>query len=1124
MRMPVRSGLCAALGVVGALAVGASPALAASPWWHVTSRIVPSNLKPGGEGTIVVEAINIGDAPSSGPITLSDALPAGVMLQKASLFEFSSTEDFAKLCTTSLSGLSCTYTEEVKVRPAVLPYEHLEMLLSVKVEPGAASGIGKVRISGGGASSAAITQPVAVSEVVPAFGVEDFTIVPEEEGGAIDARAGSHPYQLTATLTFNRSDLNPLKPPALPRNLQFKLPPGQIGNATALPQCNATDFAHIEKGGGANRCSSDTAIGVAVVTGAVQAPKETPFIVPVFNLTPALGEPARFGFEILRNPVILDTAVRSGPGEDYGVTINVNNITQLASFLSSVVTFWGAPADPSHNESRGWGCIAGGAYAEEAGPCIPSEQRHPAAFLTLPTNCSAPFTAVLEGVSWPLQAAPGGVPLPRREYNLKDGFGNPLAISACNQVPFGPTISAAPTTDRASAPSGLDFNLNFDDEGLINANGVAQSQLNKTVVTLPEGLTINPSAGVGLGDCTLADYAAETIESAPGAGCPNNAKLGTVEIETPLLAQTIHGSVFIAQPHENPFNSLVAIYIVAKNPETGVLIKLAGKVTPNPVTGQLTTTFENNPQLPFDHFNLHFREGQQAPLISPPVCGAYDTVAELTPWSDPTATLTDTSPFTITKGFDGGACPAGGVPPFNPQIQAGTLNNNAGAFSSFYLRLTRTDADEEISSFSTSLPPGLAGVLTGIPFCPVADIALARTKTGAQEESQPSCPAASQLGHSLVGAGAGAVLAYTPGKVYLAGPYNGDPFSLVSVTSAVVGPFDLGTVVIRFGLRIDPHTAQVSVDPTASEPIPTIIQGIVTHVRDIRVYMDRPSFTFNPTSCTPMAISSTLTGNQGTAATVSSPFQAASCANLKFQPKVSVTTGAKTSKANGASLNFKISYPKGAMGSDSWFKYAKFDIPKQLPARLTTIQKACLAKVFESNPAACPPASLIGHAIVHTQVLPVPLEGPVYFVSYGGEKFPDAVLVLKGYGITVDLVGQTFINGKTGITSATFASTPDVPFESIEVTVPSGPFSEFGANLPVKAKGSLCGQKLVMPTRFKAQNGLEITQNTRIGVTGCPKAKTRTQLLKAALAACHRKHSKGKRTSCEKQARRRYGR
>jgi hypothetical protein len=451
------------------------------------------------------------------------------------------------------------------------------------------------------------------------------------------------------------------------------------------------------------------------------------------------------------------------------------------------------------------------------------------------------------------------------------------------------------------------------------------------------------------------------------------------------------------------------------------------------------------------------------------------------------------------------------------------VNNVAGAFSPCYLRLARTDGESEIKSFSTNLPPGLVGVLSGIPFCPEPNIALARSNTGAQEESSPSCPSQSLLGHSLVGTGVGAVLAYTPGKIYLAGPYNGDPFSLVSVTSAVVGPFDLGTVVVRFGLRIDPRSAQVSVDPTASEPIPHIIQGIVTHVRDIRVTIDRPNFTLNPTSCNPMGISSTLASNLGQSTTISSPFQAANCASLKFQPKLTVTTAAKSSKATGASLNFKIAYPKDALGTQSWFNEAKFDIPKQLPARLTTIQQACLASTFEHNRGACPRHSIIGHAIVHTPVLPVPLEGPVYFVSYGGAAFPDAVVVLDGYGVHIELHGNTFINGKTSVTSATFKNTPDVPFESIEVSIPTGPFSEFGANLPASAHGSFCGQKLVMPTFFKASNGLEIQQNTPVGVTGCGKAKTRAQLYAAALKACHRKHNKGKRAGCENQARRRYG-
>jgi hypothetical protein len=544
-----------------------------------------------------------------------------------------------------------------------------------------------------------------------------------------------------------------------------------------------------------------------------------------------------------------------------------------------------------------------------------------------------------------------------------------------------------------------------------------------------------------------------------------------------------------------------------------VLIKLAGKVTPNPVTGQLVTTFDNTPQLPFSHFNFHFREGAQAPLISPSTCGTYETKAALTPWSDPASVLTDTSAFTITSGVGGGPCPAGGVPPFSPGIQAGLLNNNAGSFSPFYLRLTRTDAEQQISGFSTDLPSGLTGDLSGIPFCPEANIALARTKTGAQEEASSSCPAASQVGHTLVGTGVGAVLAYVPGKIYLAGPYNGDPFSLVAVTSAKVGPFDLGTVVLRFALRIDPYTARVSVDPTASEPIPTIIDGIVTHVRDIRVYIDRSNFTLNPTSCEPLKIASTLTAHEGASATITSPFQAASCANLKFEPKFAVSTSGKTSKANGASLTVKLTYPSTPQGSQANIKKVKVELPTQLPSRLTTLQKACTAKQFDANPAGCPAESVIGHARAVTPLIPVALEGPAYFVSNGGEAFPNLIMVLQGYGVTIDLVGDTFIS-KAGITSSTFKAVPDQPVGSFELTLPQGRFSALTANgnlcaltrtvtrskrvtrhvhghrrkVTVKVKKAVAAP-LQMPTEFVAQNGAEIHKITPIAVTGCARAK-----------------------------------
>jgi hypothetical protein len=356
--------------------------------------------------------------------------------------------------------------------------------------------------------------------------------------------------------------------------------------------------------------------------------------------------------------------------------------------------------------------------------------------------------------------------------------------------------------------------------------------------------------------------------------------------------------------------------------------------------------------------------------------------------------------------------------------------------------------------------------------------------------------------------------------IYLTGPYKGAPFGLSIVTPVIAGPFNLGTIITRAKIEVDPRTAQITI---TTDALPQIVDGVPTDLRSINSIIDRPGFLFNPTNCNPAEFTGTAFSAQGASAAIASHFGVGSCQSLKFTPKLAVATSGKASKANGASLSFKISYPKGAIGTQSWFNEAKFDLPKQLPARLTTLQKACLAATFEANPASCPGPSLIGHAIVHTPVLPVPLAGPVYFVSYGGAKFPEAVIVLQGDGVTVDLHGETFIS-KAGITSATFRNTPDVPFEAIEVTIPAGPFSEFGANLPASAKGSFCGQKLVMPTLFKAQNGLEIHQKTPIGVSGCAKAKalTRAQKLVKAMKACKKK-PKGKRAGCEKQARKKYG-
>jgi hypothetical protein len=596
----------------------------------------------------------------------------------------------------------------------------------------------------------------------------------------------------------------------------------------------------------------------------------------------------------------------------------------------------------------------------------------------------------------------------------------------------------------------------------------------------------------------------------------------------------------------NPFNSLLALYIVARLPDRGIIVKAAGQVTADPFTGQLVTTFDGLPPLPFSTFTFKFHSGATAPLVTPPGCGSYTVQAQLTPWAVPSQLLAPAiPPFPITSAFDGGACPSGGVPPFAPQVLAGTQNNKAGSYSPMYLRVIRGDGEQEITGFASQLPAGLTANLSGVPFCSEAAIALARTKTGAQEESEPSCPAQSQIGHTLVGAGVGSVLAQAAGKIYMAGPtlpegpnQPGAPFSIAAITSAKVGPFDLGTVVVHLPLQINPETAAVTIPAGAADQIPHIIKGIVVHVRDIRVYIDKQAFTLNPTSCERQTFSATVIGSgqsfvnpaDDVPVTVTDPFQAADCANLAFKPSFKVSTSGKTSRANGASLTAKLTYPTAPQGSQANISRVKVDLPKQLPSRLTTLQKACTAAQFNANPAGCPAASFIGHAKAVTPILPVPLEGPAIFVSHGGEAFPSLEIVLQGYGVTIDLVGSTFIS-KSGITSSTFKTVPDQPVTSFELTLPEGKFSALAAN------GNLCSvtttatvkkkvtkkvhgktvhrtistkvtkpASLTMPTEFVAQNGAVIHQSTPISVTGCAKGKKAAKKKKGK----KNKSSKGK--------------
>jgi uncharacterized repeat protein (TIGR01451 family) len=1097
-----------AVGVAGA--VGVSAASAESPWWNLSSTARPANLPPGGEGTVVVKAVNIGDQTTSGNMTLSDTLPAGLTVQSAGFYvsSISGSTDLSGLgtCVTTPSRVQCGYPGEFEL-PAVKPYEFVELRIVVKVATGAVSGESHLAMTGGGAPDASFEQQLVVSGAPTPFGAEDFRFIPEEEGGAVDLRAGSHPFQLTASFSLNQT-ADVTKPPALPKDLRFQLPPGLVGNATAVAQCSERDFAQIAEDGHTDLCPADTAIGVATVNLYTEF-LET-YSVPLFNLAPRPGEPARFGFEIQKSPVMIDTSVRSG--HDYGVTSSVSDITQLVGFLSSQISFWGVPGDPRHDQSRGWACVPGGA---EGQPCLTTHEHNPAPLLTLPTSCNGPLTTTLEGDSWPTKASPAGIVLPQREYQLKDGLGRATEMTGCDQLPFDPSINVTPDGTAGSTPTGLNVDVHVPQEETANASGLAEAAPKDITVALPEGVAVNPSSGDGLGACSeglagftgfaeidpifepgtktatftprlpgsIAALAAGETESLRQAVnfCPNASKVATVKLKTPILPNTIEGAAYLANQNENPFGGLLALYVIAEDPVSGVLVKLAGNVHVTE-TGQLVTTFENSPQAPFEDAELHFFGGERAPLATPARCGAYTTTASMTPWSG-SATSTSSSTFSITSGPNGSPCPGASLP-FSPSLTGGTTNINAGSLSPLTTTIAREDGNQNLQSVQLHMPAGLEGILAGVKLCDEADA------------NAGTCSAESQIGETTVSAGVGADPVNVTGKVYITEKYAGAPFGLSIVNPVKTGPFDLehdtsnpnnqppcDCLVVRAKIEVDPLTAQLTIttDPSGPHAIPHLIDGIPVQIKRVNVLINRKPFTFNPTNCSAFAITGSIASDEGATQPLSVPFQATNCATLKFTPKFAAATSGKTSKANGASLHVKLTYPKAPQGTQANIAKVKVDLPKQLPSRLTTLQKACAAAVFDANPASCPAASVVGHAKATTPLVPVPLEGPAYFVSHGNEAFPSLIVTLQGYGVTVDLVGTTFIS-KAGITSSTFKSVPDVPVGSFELTLPEGKYSALAAN------GNLCAGAMVMPTAFVAQNGAEIHQSTPISVEGCSSA------------------------------------
>jgi hypothetical protein len=860
------------------------------------------------------------------------------------------------------------------------------------------------------------------------FGIADFRAELTAEGGLPATQAGSHPLALSLTTELNPSAAagEPLTEGYL-RDLSFELPPGLIENPTAVQPCTQADFhsprnSPWEQSLSGESCPDRAQVGILTLRSSYAGGSTRSF--GLFNLAPPPGAPSELGANPYGAPIIFVPSLRQADGE-YGITLATRSLTQLTDVSALTLTIWGNPWSILHNSERG-NCLNEAEPGFGWAKCsIGRPAKNPAtAYLTLPTSCDGPLRFTATATSW----SEPGVPTQASETP---------ALNDCGALAFEPTPAAQLSDPRASSPSGYEFDINVDTSGVANPRGRASSPVRKAVVTLPAGVTVNPSVGAGLGVCTPAQYQAETPTSPPGAGCPGESKIGDFSVRTPIVSGTLEeGSIFLAAPYENPFNSLLAVYLVAKSVDRGILVKVAGELRADAATGRLTASFDQLPQLPYSQLRIHFREGQRSPLATPAACGAISTEADLTPWRDAGLVRHASLPASITSGVGGGPCPQG-LAPFTPKVAGGTLNSQAGAFSPFYLHLTRTDVEQEITSYSATLPPGLLGRIAGVPYCSDAAIAAAADRSGIEERDHPSCPATSRIGRTTSGYGVGTVLSYAPGGLYLAGPYRGSTLSVVAIDSALVGPFDLGTVVVRSAIRIDPETAQASIDATGTDPIPHIIDGIPIHLRDIRAYIDRPGFTLNPTSCAASSISSALNGagarfadpSDDSLAFASGRFQAFNCSSLGFRPRISIKLKGGTARSKQPALTVVVRPRPG----DANIASAQVTLPDTLFLNQAHIRGICTRVQF--NAERCPPDSVYGRVRAYTPLLAEPLQGNAYLRS-SNNTLPDLVFALRGQGIAINVAGK--IDSVKGGIRGTFPTIPDASVSRFELKLGSG--------------------------------------------------------------------------------------
>lgn len=979
----------------------------------------------------------------------------------------------------------------------------------------AQSALNEATVQGGGIpGTMTTTKPLTVANSVNGpevgFGLQDFDMSVNGHDGHTDVQAGDHPYDVTTVFdlntVFEKRPNGGYEPAQQARAIVVDLPPGFIGNALVTPtRCLQYQMQR-------NECPAKSQVGWAVLNGGPypgeNADRER---YPIYNTVPERGFPAEFGIVGPEHGEIMLYAsiVRTVRGYDIRIASPgiINDMLGGEAGVSQVaVTFFGNPA-ASHGEEGGQ------------------------AFLTNPMGCSSqPQRAAIEAESW---HEPGRWSPPLETVVYPSISGCRLLTGAAG---FSPSFKLQPDETHADTPSGYEVDLKVPQAPNMFEQ-LATPDLRNAMVTLPQGVSLSPSAASGpnaligcaaegpeginigsndsgpggqdLGDPEATElgeghagpggnnspYDDGLWHTAPGH-CPQKSQIGTVEVKTPLLEEPLKGHVYVAQPgcggadqpectaEDVTDGKLYGIYLEVSG--SGVIIKLKGEVHVNPSTGQITTTFKENPQFPFEELKMTLDGGQRAALANPQTCGMFTTTSDLEPWSAP-----ESGPnATPSSQFEVAGCKS--PMPFGPSFEAGAVKPLGGEFSPFTMTLKRNDGEQNLGGVSVTLPPGLAGMISRVPLCDEA------------QANAGTCPEFSRIGTAHVAAGSGSEPLWLEGRVYLTGRYKNDPFGLSIVVPAVAGPYNLGNEVVRAAISVDPKTAQVTV---ASSPIPLMRDGVPFRLKEINVTVDRPGFVFNPTNCSQLHVTGSVSGDmpdgsKGSTMPVSSPFAVTGCKNLPFKPGFSVLTHAGHTRKNGEYLHVVV---KSGAGQANIAK-VHVALPKQLPSRVSTLNLACTEAQFAANPAGCPSGSKVGTATAYTPVLPVPLTGPAIFVSHGGAKFPDLDIVLQGDGVTVDLTGNTFIS--KGITTSTFASVPDVPVKRFDLILPTGPHSALGGNgnlcyrtvtrrVKTKVNGKTIYRKrhmkkrltLTMPTTITGQNGKVVKQNTKLAVQGCSKAK-----------------------------------